>query len=132
MPKATVNIESQRFELKTCEGGFVELKVMSYGEYLRRRDLISKMSFKGQGKNTEAVMEMVNEQLTLFEFSKCIVDHNLEDDGGTKLDLTKAHALQRLDPRIGEEISTYIDRLNKWDEQNDDEGNGPLSDSETT
>lgn len=130
MPKATVNIDTERFELKTCEGGFVELRTMTYGEFLRRRDMISKMSFKGQGKNTEAVMEMVNEKLAHYEFKTCVVDHNLEDDGGTKLDFSKAYALQRLDPRIGEEISTYIDKLNKWDENED--GEDPLSDSETT
>jgi hypothetical protein len=129
MPKATVNIESQRFELDTCPGGFVELRTMSYGEFLKRRDMISKMSLRGQGKTSEAVMEMVNEKVAQWEFKTCIVDHNLEDDNGDKLDLAKPHAISKLDPRIGEEISSLIDEMNKWEK---DEDNDPLPSSETT
>jgi len=137
MPKATVSTESQRFSLRTLpardgeEEGWVEIRVMSFGEYNRRKDLVSKMTLEGQGKNSRATMEMANEVLTQYEFSKCIVDHNLEDDGGNKLDFTKQTGIKRLDPRVGQEIETYIDKLNKWDEDVDEEdGTGPLTTSD--
>ena len=124
MPKATVDTTStQRFELETCPGAFVELRHMSYGEYLKRRDMVSKMGFKGEGKNTEAFMEMANEVVALFEFQACIVDHNLEDDNGTKLEFAGNKGkmtFKTLHPRIGEEISSYIDKMNKWDEGGED------------
>jgi hypothetical protein len=135
MPKATVSIDTERFELTTLpaeggeEGGWVELKTMSYGAFLKRKDMITKMSVKGQGKSAETLLEMANEKLTHYEFRECIVDHNLEDDGGNKLDFSKPTAIQRLNPRVGEEISTYIDKLNKFDEQ---DGEDPLDGSTTT
>jgi len=137
MPKATVSIETERFDLETLpaadgeEGGFVELKTMSYGAFLKRKDMITKMSVKGQGKSAETLLEMANEKLTHYEFKECIVDHNLEDDGGTKLDFAKPTAIQRLNPRVGEEISTYIDKLNKFDAE-DSDSDDPLGTSPTT
>lgn len=135
MPKATVSIDSEKFDLETLpsdgteDAGWVELRTMSYGEFLKRKDMITKMSVKGQGKSAETLLEMANEKLTHYEFKACIVDHNLEDDAGKKLDFSKPTAIQKLNPRVGEEISTYIDKLNKFDQQ---DGEDPLDTSPTT
>lgn len=129
MPKAVVSAKAtEHKDLETLppdpetgeEGGFVELRYMSYGEYLKRRDMISNMSFKGEGKNTEAFMKMANEEVALYEFSTCIVNHNLEDENGNNLDFRSKRAFQMLNPRVGEEISNYIDEMNKWEKDNDD------------
>lgn len=133
MPRATVSRETERKELKTApgdgneEGGFVELRRMTYGEFLSRRDMISKMSFDGQGKDTKATMEMAQALVTQFEFKTCIVDHNLTDDNDKPIDFRSAKALAILDPRVGEEISHYIDEMNKWEPE--EEGADPLPDS---
>jgi hypothetical protein len=134
MPVATVNTQdTTRFPLETLEGGYVELRRMSYGEFLKRRDMISKMSFEGDGKDTKGFMEMAQEKVTQFEFQSCIVDHNLEEEGGKKLDFRTTRAIQILDPRVGEEISEIIDDENKFTGR-DKEGNksgrvDPLGDS---
>lgn len=127
MPKAVVSPKvTERKELETLppedgeEGGFVELRHMSYGEYLKRRDMISNMSFKGEGKNTEAFMKMANEEVALYEFATCIVDHNLQDENGNSLDFRSKRAFQMLNPRVGEEISNYIDEMNKWEKDSED------------
>jgi len=134
MPKATVDIaRTDRFELKTLpssdgeEAGFVVLRKMSYGEFLKRRDMISKMSMKGQGKDTEAIMEMANEVVTRYEFQICIVDHNLEDDNGHQLDFRSSKTFANLDPTVGEEIADLIDEYNGFNKADDDD---PLNSSE--
>lgn len=115
MPKATVNVnETERHELTTCPGAFVELKRMSYSQYLKRRDMISGMKLKGEGKSAEAIMEMANEKVARYEFQECIVDHNLEDENGANLDFRSARAFTMLDPRIGDEISTLIENMNAF------------------
>lgn len=134
MPKAVVDTaKTERFELSTLpasgdeEAGFVVLRRMSYGEFLKRRDMISKMSMKGQGKDAEAIMEMANEIVTRYEFLTCIVDHNLEDANGNNLDFRSNKAFTQLDPTVGEEIAELIDDYNGFNKVDDDD---PLSPSE--
>lgn len=119
MPLATIDpSESQRFELKSCEGAWVELRVMSYDAYLQRRDITTNIKFQSQGKGQAAQGElaMANQKVTLFEFKECIVDHNLEDPDGNKLDLSKSSSLRRLHPKIGEEIGNLIDEMNQLED----------------
>lgn len=122
MPRATVDTTAaEKFDLKTCEGAFVALRRLSYGEKLHRTGLSMQMNIEGDNpKNAKMAMEMMQERTTLFDFSKCIVDHNLEDDNGKKLNLATAQDMNRLHPQIGEEISTLIDKMNNFEE---DEGN---------
>jgi hypothetical protein len=128
MPRATVDTsKTDRFELKTLpasegeEAGFVVLRRMSYGEFLKRRDMISKMSMKGEGKNTEAIMEMANEVVTRFEFLTCIVDHNLEDANGNPLDFRSNKTFAVLDPVVGEEVAELIDDYNGFNRSNEED-----------
>lgn len=129
MPKATVSAETHKFNLRTCPGGYVELRQLSYAEMMSRRDIASRMyaEFKNTGKgskiNIEAedtvkqYMEVVNVKIMEFEFSRCVVGHNLEDDNGNPLDFDNEMSLRILDPKIGAEISGYIDSLNQEDEE---------------
>lgn len=116
MPKATTNIaDTERFELKTCEGGFVVLRRLNYGEMLERRTMAGKLNFEsGKGQeNTQAYINMASRVVTEFEFKNCIVDHNLESEGGQLLDFRSGVTISMLDPRIGDEISSLIDKMNQ-------------------
>jgi hypothetical protein len=115
MPRATTNPnETEKIWLKSCPEGYVELRRMSYGEVLRKRQMGTTMSLQqGSDGDTQGVMEMVQRRMTEFEFAKCVVDHNLEDENGKTLDFKKSNTFDRLDPRIGEEIGEEIDKMNQ-------------------
>jgi hypothetical protein len=118
VPRATIDIqESETFDLKTLVGGTITLRRMSYGEWLERQTMAMDMSMSGRpGDGTNVEMKIASAQLkvTVFEFSKCIVDHNLEDHDGQKLDfIKKAHVcIALLDPKVGQEIGQLIESMN--------------------
>lgn len=123
MPKATISTENERKQLKSCPGGFVELRQLSWAEMMKRRDIASRMyadvSTKQGTATPETIrqyMEVVNVAIMEFEFKNCIVDHNLEDDDGNLLDFSNPMSLQILNPKIGSEIDRYIEELNQEDE----------------
>lgn len=118
MPKATTNInETERFELKTLPEGYVVLRRLTYGEFMKRRQMTSNLSVSGgKGRQDfEGVLELANQKVTEFEFASCVVEHNLEDENGDLLDFKNPIHLQMLDPRVGEEISSYIDKMNQFE-----------------
>jgi hypothetical protein len=122
MPQATVDVEStQKFDLKTLPEGFVVLRRMSYGQILQRR-MFTKLEVGGSGKSGDfrGELAMANRKVTEFEFANCIVDHNLEDAGGRKLNLNLPADFNQLDPKIGQEIEGYITEMNNFeaDEEN--------------
>lgn len=129
MPIATSNNQdTERHELKTCEGGFIRARRLTYGEKLQRQAMVSNFRIQagGKSKDFQGEMNLANEQATLFDFQRCIVDHNLERPGPgdgepVKLDLGNVNDIRQLDPRIGEEIDTFLSKLNNFEE--DDEGN---------
>lgn len=130
MPRATVNItDTERFDLKTCPEGYVELRKMNYGEVLKRRTMAGDIIYKADPKNRrqqEAHVKMAQESVVLFEYKACIVDHNLEDDNGQPLNFGSVHTLAILDPKIGAEISGLIDDMNRDTEEDlGDLGNSP-------
>ena len=119
MPRATVNLEEHtRHDLKTLTEGFVTLRKLSYGEKLHRRAMVSKMSISGDKKSKDfsGEMQLINEAATQFDFRTCIIDHNLEDENGQKLDFKKLEDIRRLDPRVGEEIDNLISEENNFEE----------------
>ena len=119
MPRATVKLDPEdKVDLKTCPGAFVQLKRLSYGQKLFRQESISKMTMEMQrrrGATQKATMEMMQRAATFFDFKMCIHDHNLEDEDGRKLDLSQEKDVTSLDPKIGEEISDLIDKLNNFE-----------------
>jgi hypothetical protein len=70
-------------------------------------------------KNDEAemYMKMIRRRITEMDFEQCIVDHNLTDSTGRKLNLADPATLDILDPRVGEEIEKYIDELNNLENE---------------
>lgn len=127
MPKASASItETERHDLKSCEGGYIEARRLSYGEKLQRRAMVSHMKLSGNRKKGNddflGEMQLVNEKATAFDFQRCILDHNLfkDDEETQKFDFSKVSDIQQLDPRIGEEIDTFLSELNNFE---DDEEN---------
>lgn len=136
MPRATADTTStEHFDLKSLEGGFVELRRLDYGQMMRRQEMAADMVMKSdQGSrrarnNTEAIVKMMQTVVTEFEFAHCVVDHNLEDESGNKLNFTMKGTVSLLDPRIGQEISELIDDMNQFQADTEDlvEGSEPQS-----
>lgn len=135
MPKATVTQETKRIDLRSCEGGFVELRTLSFHEMNIRQEMAArvyqeqKTLKKGEKRKPDAVIrgyfEIMNVAVTQYEFRNCIVDHNLEDENGIAIDFTEPMQKWRLDPKVGQEISEAIDELNQLD-QEDEEEEDPL------
>ena len=131
MPRATVTQETVRRELRSCPGGFVELRTLSFHEMNMRQEMAArvyqeeKVPKKGQkrerAETVRGYFEIMNVAVTEYEFRNCITDHNLEDENGMGLDFTQPMRAWRLDPKIGQEIGRYIDELNQFDVEEDDE-----------
>src|SRR5690606_13947405 len=87
---------------------------------------VSEQDKRGRtGKTVKSELAMANVNVTLFEFSKSIVEHNLEDERGKLLNLASPVDLQKLDPRVGQEINQLITKYNRLDEEYDvEEGDG--------
>jgi hypothetical protein len=108
--------ETERHELKSAPpDGFVVLRRMSYGHKLQRQAMAVQMDMKGQGKTAEASVRTETTKVAVFEFGHCIVDHNLEDVDGRKLDFTRAADVIKLHPQVGDEIDALIGDMNNFD-----------------
>lgn len=119
MPVAVVDFKAtEKFDLKSCLGGYVVLRRMSYGEKLSRTQMAMEMAIRegGKGQADEAVMKMMQSKVIEFEFANCIIDHNLEDENGKNLDFKNPINVGRLHPAIGEEINGIIDKMNTFEE----------------
>jgi hypothetical protein len=117
MPRATVDLgDTKHYDLETCPEGFVELRKLSYGEWLERRDMAAKMIAEGDGsgKVEEVSVMMMQRKVTLYELSKAVVDHNLTDNSDQPLNFQRSNILDILDPRIGQEIGKYITEMNAF------------------
>jgi hypothetical protein len=117
MPRATVSMEPKRIDLKSLPGGWIELRRMSYGERLHRQDLAMAMSMEADSKTKTTSLDIQATQTAVaqYELATAVVDHNLEDDTGRKLDFRNKTDFANLDGRIGEEIGDHIDEMHDWD-----------------
>lgn len=120
MPRATVNSEATRVDLKSLAGGFVTLRQLPFGQMLSRRDRAARFLQEvnpraRQDDISHVQIDILNEASRIYDFKHCIVDHNLEDDQGNKLDFANPMTLQVLDPKVGAEIEREIDKLNRED-----------------
>jgi hypothetical protein len=126
MPRATVDIEETlRLELKSLPGGWVVLRRLTFGQIMQRRTMAASMRITGNGQKKqsfEGEMVMASQKVAEYEFKNCIVDHNLEDETGAKLNLALQRDIQRLDPRVGAEIDEAISKLNNFDLEDEEEG----------
>lgn len=121
MPVAVVVLEPERRDLKTLPEGYVLIKRMSFGEKQQRRSFGSKMTMKAQkgSKDVNTEIDIFNEAAELYDFRVAIVDHNLDDISGRRLNFTNPADVKALDGRIAEEIGKYIDEINNFED--DDE-----------
>jgi hypothetical protein len=119
MVKAVADLTvSEEIPLKTLEGGWIKLRKLTYGQMMHRQDIAAKMAITSdqRSKNVEMAIDMAQAVVTQFEFANCIIDHNLEDENGVKLNLSATADINRLDPQVGAEISDLIDGLNQLPE----------------
>lgn len=113
MPEVGVKTEVEHFELKSVEGGFVDLRQLSYDEMLERQDGAMRVTQRMGVKNEAATIAFANKWSNHFTFKRCIVEHNLTIDG-VAIDFSKPEkAFAKLDPKVGAEIEQYIDSLNQ-------------------
>jgi len=122
MPVAVVTKATERFELKSLPGAFVELKRMTYGQKLMRSEMAMKMlvggdDAKGKSKDFQGEMKLMNRQTALWEFAELIVAHNLQDIDERPLNFRQPADVDKLEGRIGEEISTLLDSINNFEEE---------------
>lgn len=131
MPVAVRSDDTETFKLKTLPGAFVTLRRMSYGQILQRRSLM-KLTFtsQGKGKSAEGEIAMANKKVNLFEYQTCIVEHNLERVEGQLLNLGNAVDVEMLDPKVGQEIEKYIEKLNNFEDEDAGDEDPGNSDSE--
>jgi hypothetical protein len=61
-------------------------------------------------------LETLSSWTAQHDFAYCIVDHNITDAKGVKLDFTNAMAIKALDPKIGGEIERILLELNEPEE----------------
>jgi hypothetical protein len=114
---------------------------MTWGEKMHRKSFMSKVKIgqeaasgnraerrSGAAQAFSAELDMMNEQVSAYEFSVSIIDHNLEykvgtNDDGTdqlaKLDFKNPAHLKMLDGTIGEEIDDLITNLNDFENDPD-------------
>src|SRR4051794_28581743 len=119
---------SERFELKSLEGGFVVINRMTHGQKLHRSSFQDKMTFKGNKKDFQGQMDLMQRSVTLWEWTNIIGDHNLEAyinsndpaQGTRLLNLKDVKDIESVDAKVAEEISTYISRVNNFEEEFDD------------
>jgi hypothetical protein len=126
MARATVSKATEIKKLTTLpateedpEGGWVELRRLAYGEKLAKDAEAMKMRFAmdsgtTQG-NVDAEVSLISEFVTLMEFAKCIMNHNLTDDNDKPLNFRDPAAVRVLDPRVGDEISGLIGEMNDFE-----------------
>jgi len=86
---------------------------MTYGEKLQRQDDMLSMK-TSMGDNIMEV-NMFNKRAALADFGNLIVDHNITDENDRKLNFKDAKDVVALDPRIGDEIGAFIDKINSYE-----------------
>lgn len=124
MPKAVITEDDRKqFPLKSCPEGFVLMRRITYGEHLTRREMMTTIGMKGDKNDMQGEINYMNRKVTEYEFARLIVDHNLEDANGKKLDFKSPVGLELLDPRIGDEIGKYINEYALLED--DDSKNSP-------
>lgn len=142
MPKASVDLSTVKKNLKTAPpDGFVVLRRLSFGQKLERQEMATRQVIRGEEgnraqrrgnqapNNMEVDIKMLQRVVTEYEFKHCVVDHNLTIDDTQKFNFEDPTTIDRLDPRIGDEISQYIGQMNNFDEEDEDVEGGNFQDA---
>jgi hypothetical protein len=134
MPRATLSMAPTKLYLKHCPEGWVDLRRMSFGELLASQDLAYQVSAKANESRDDPELSMNMSQMAVYEyqFKTCIVDHNLEDEHGTKLNFAASpQSVHMLDPLVGQEIVKKIDLMHRL-EQNYPNSEKPSTNGSST
>ena len=115
MPRATVAVDTERFDLKTLPEGFVVIRRMTFGEKLERTDQMMKIHGSTVDKDNPFEMSMSTKRIALKDFGALIVEHNLTDENDRMLNFKDAKDVVRLDPKVGDEITELIDSINSYE-----------------
>ena len=116
MPRATIMQNNQRFELQSCPDGYIVIRRMTYGEKLNRQDDMMNMQTSANPKDTEMRIQIMAKRVALQDFANLIIEHNLTDDNDLPLNFRNPADVNRLDPRVGDEIGQLIDKVNSFEE----------------
>lgn len=117
MPRATVASKTEKFELKSLPEAYIVVRRMTYGEKLNRTD--SMMNMKTTGEDREMHIQMMSKRIAFQDFANLIIEHNLTDENDQPLNFKNAADVERLDPRIGDEIGQLIDGINSFEDSQD-------------
>jgi len=113
MPIGTIAQAQEKFDLETLPGAFIVVRRMTFGEKLSRQDEMLSMRASMEDKSFQ--MNMLNKKTALTDFGNLIVDHNITDADERQLNFKNAKDVLSLDPRVGDEISYFIDRINSFE-----------------
>lgn len=117
MPVAVVSDEYTKKELKSLPGGFVVIREMSYGERIMRSGLTGAMKILKDSRSDYAgELSMETQKITLWDFANLVMEHNCEDVDGRTLNFKVESDVRKLGSRVGEEIGTYIDEINNFED----------------
>ena len=124
MPVGTRKAETVRHDLKSLPGAYVELRQLSYDEMLERRDGATQILMERGIRNADSQqmnVKVLNRWSNQYSFPRCIVGHNITDEDGNPLDFKNPEkTFRELDPKIGAEIESLIDKLNQEEEVGED------------
>ena len=135
MPRAIATRTQKKVDLRTCPpDGFVLLQRWDFGEMLDVSDASMAVGMDDLADDAEPTngdkskRKVKAEQIRMTTstrfatpslFAKCIADHNLEDEGGRKLDFRRASDVRKLDTSIGKEIEDAINTFLSEEESED-------------
>lgn len=122
MPFTGAAVQTVRKELKTVEGGFVEIRRMKYGEKLQRAGFSRlAIDMNSRSRDIKGELDMANAEVTYLGFANCIVSHNLFKDPEEQhlFNFASRDDVDSLPGPVGEEIDKYINEINNFEE--DDE-----------
>jgi hypothetical protein len=125
MPQAVSKVETKRYDLESVPDGYVVIRKMTYGESLKVQGMSMRMHMQSQeiqrarkeakdkGLDEPQIELTVDvDSVTAFMFSRCIIEHNLEDENGKKLNFRDRQDFTRLDTEVGSEIEEFIQEMN--------------------
>jgi hypothetical protein len=118
MPRAVSIGHTQRYDLKSVPEGYVVIRRLTHGEKAERQMLNNKMTMKATRgkKDVDSEIILYHRAIDLYNFAHCITEHNLQDENDRPLDFTNVSDVNKIDAKISEEIATYIDKENNFED----------------
>lgn len=122
MPFAGTSFDTVTHNLTSLPGAWVELKRLTYGQKLQRKNMAKlAIDMGSKGKDMKGELAMASREATISDFKNCVVNHNLFKDSEETIpfDFRNVMDIELLDPRVGEEIERLLDELNNFEESDE-------------